>query len=141
MRLVAKPERGEVMRDQVSWSDCPSGVVTEMAGELRRRRQRTQLRPFITAGLVFLLISLIGYGLTNRDTPAPRAALNCRETIQLLAKYHAGSLDVAGANGVREHLSNCPRCRKHYDESFPSEVRNHSSVESRLLVAATHFHR
>jgi hypothetical protein len=129
------------MQDQGSWSDCPSGVVTEMARELRRRRQRTQLRPFMAAGLAFLLISVIGYGLTNRDTPVPRAALNCRDTIQLLAKYHAGSLDAVGASGVREHLSHCPKCRKYYDETFPSEVRNHSSVESRLLVAATHFRR
>ena len=127
------------MQDQGPWDDCPSGVVTEMAGQLRRRKRYAQLRPFLFVGVAALLLSAIGYGLANRNEPGSRGGLTCRETAPLLAKYHDQSLDAAAANGVQEHLSHCPRCRKHYEELYPSEVRNRSSAETGLLAVAAQF--
>ncbi|MBI2477500.1 MAG: hypothetical protein HYV60_02265 [Planctomycetia bacterium] len=54
-----------MMQDQDSWSNCPSGVLTDMAGKLRRRRHQSQLRPFIAAGLALLLVAAVGYGLSE----------------------------------------------------------------------------
>ncbi|MDA1049040.1 MAG: zf-HC2 domain-containing protein [Planctomycetota bacterium] len=129
------------MHDQGSWNDCPSGAVSAMVTQLRRRKRLAQLRPIMAIGIFVLLFSAIGYGLTNRDDPESRAGLNCRETVPLLAKYHDQSLEAAVATDVREHLSHCPSCRKHYEEMYPSEVRNPLSTPIRLAAIASHFYR
>jgi len=129
------------MQDQDPWGDCPFGVVTDMAGQLRRRKRLAQLRPVILIGLAGLLFSAVGYGLTNHDETGSRARLNCRETVPLLAKYHDRSLDAAVASDVREHLSRCPSCRKHYEELYPSEVRKRSSAQTGLVAVAAQFRR
>lgn len=129
------------MPDQSSWDDCPVGVVTDMAGHLRRRKRHVQLRAVISIGLALLLSIAVGHAVTDRDEPAPRVGLNCREAVPLFAKYQNESLDAAMANDVREHLSRCPKCREHYEELYPSEARNRSAVESQLLAVATSFDR
>jgi hypothetical protein len=87
-----------------------------------------------------LLLSAIGYSLTNRDEPGLPGGLTCLKTASLFAKYHDRSLDAATANGVQEHLSHCPKCRKHYEERYPSEVRNRSSAETVLFAVAAQLH-
>ncbi len=129
------------MRDQSSWDDCPAGVVTGMAGQLRRQKRHVQLRAVISISLALLLSLAVGYGLTKRDEPTPRAGLNCREAVPLFAKYHDKSLDAAVANHVREHLSRCPKCREHYEEVYPSEVRSSSVVGYQQLAFAAPFQR
>jgi hypothetical protein len=128
------------MQDRDPWGDCPAGVVSEMAGRLRRRKRQTQLRSLAASGLAMLLVAAIGYGLvtqmTGEDPAEIRAGLNCRETIRLLASYQDQSLEDSVAKEVREHLSRCPSCRKHYEEKYPSEVRNRSSAESRQVALA-----
>ena len=126
------------MKELDTWGDCPSGVVTNLAGRLRRRRQ---VRPVISIGLGVLLLSAVSYGLIIRNGPRTRAPLNCRETVPLLAKYHNRSLDAPVESDVREHLSRCPSCRKKYEEMYPSEARNHALVENRLLAVLIQSHR
>jgi len=127
------------MQDQGSWSDCPSGVVTDMAGALRRRKRWAQLQPILAISFAFALVSVVGYGLATRDRETPRASLTCREAAQLFAKYHDRSLETDVANDVRKHLSHCPKCREHYAKQFPSEVRNSLSSEPRLVAVATNL--
>lgn len=126
------------MQDQGSWSDCPSGVVTEMACVLRRRKRQAQLRPIIAIGFALILVSVVGYGLTTRDRATHHASLTCREAVALFAKYHDRSLDTDLANDVRKHLSHCQKCREHYGKQFPSEVRNPLPSYPRLDAVATH---
>ena len=128
------------MQDQGTWDDCPSGVVAEMAGRLRRRKRQTQMRPFVFLGVTALLLSAIGYGVMSRDT-AGSLNLNCSETAALFAKYHDDTLGAAKKNAVREHLSRCPKCREHYDEQYPSEVRTGSSAPTAPLAMASQFRR
>ena len=73
--------------------------------------------------------------------PGSPARLTCRQTVPLLAEYHDQTLGAAVASDVREHLLHCPMCRKHYEELYPSEVRNGSSVETRLFAVASQFRR
>lgn len=124
------------MQDQGSWDDCPSGVVTEMAGRLRRRRMRVRLRSIALSVSAVLLISVICYATASRDGETPRASLNCRETVRLMANYHDRSLAPDVAKDVLEHLSHCPQCREHYKERYPSEVRNWGLGESRIAAVA-----
>ncbi|MEO8494285.1 MAG: zf-HC2 domain-containing protein [Planctomycetota bacterium] len=129
------------MQHQEPWGDCPFGILTGMAGRLRRRKRQTQVRAVSLIGLGLLLLSLVGYGLATRDVPDSRARLNCRETIPLFAKYHDRSLDGAVESDVREHLSRCPACREHYDQLYPNEAQNRSLAENRLLAVAAQFRR
>ena len=129
------------MQDQGPWGDCPSGVMTEMVARLRRRKRQSQLRPIILSGIALLLLSFVAYGLTSREESGSGRGLTCRETVPLLAKYHDRTLDATVASDVREHLSQCPACRKHYTELYPSEVRNRASTEHRLLAVAAQFRR
>ena len=128
------------MQDQGPWDDCPRGVVAEMAGRLRRRKRYVQMRPFIFIGATALLLSAIGYGLTSRDQPGSLGAFDCLKTASLFAGYHDRSLDDATTKGVEEHLSRCPNCRQHYDELYPSEVRNRLSAETGRLAVAVPIH-
>ncbi len=129
------------MQNSDPWDDCPAGIVTEMATELRRREFRARLLPVLATGLVVLLVGVAGYGLMGRDGSALHSVLTCRETVPLLAKYHDHSLEASQANDVQEHLSRCPMCRKRYARLYPSEVRNHSTPEPELAVLAANFGR
>jgi hypothetical protein len=129
------------MQDQSSWDDCPAGLVTDMAGQLRRRKRHVQLRAVISISLAVLLSLAVGYGLKNRDEPAPRARLNCRDAVPLFAEYHDKKLDAVVASDVREHLSRCPKCREHYEDLYPNEVRNRSSGENRVVAVIAPTHR
>lgn len=129
------------MQDQAPWGDCPSGVMSDMVAQLRRRKRQTQVRAAVSIGLAVLLVATVGYGLAGRDAANPRAKMNCSEAVPLFAKYHDQSLDAAVAEDVREHLSRCPACRKHYADLFPSEAQIRSSTGDTPLALATHFRR
>ncbi|MDQ1610760.1 MAG: putative zinc-finger [Pyrinomonadaceae bacterium] len=36
--------------------------------------------------------------------------MDCEESLPLLSDYHAGELDEAARDGVRDHLGCCPPC-------------------------------
>lgn len=127
------------MRDDNQWEECEAGVVSGMAKRLRSRRRFKQLGSAIAAGSLFVLLLVMGYSVIDRGEPPARARLNCRETVQLLAKYHAQSLDEAMAHDVREHLAGCPMCREHYEDLYPSEVRTDSIARSRLVATIARF--
>ncbi|MBC8352170.1 MAG: zf-HC2 domain-containing protein [Planctomycetes bacterium] len=129
------------MQDQSPWVDCPSGAVTTMADQLRRQRRQAQLRPIIAIGVAVLIFSAIGYGLTNPKQPGSQSGLTCRETVPLLVSYHDESLEANAAKDVRDHLSHCPMCRKHFEEMYPNEVRAPSSASHELLAFASNVRR
>ncbi len=123
------------MQDDKQWDECPAGVVTGMAAELRDRRRRQQLRPVVGVGLVVLLVVTVGYGLTDRSNSSQQTELTCSETVPLLTKFHDQSLDEVVAKDVQNHLSRCPMCREHYEDLYPSEVQNDLQATSRLVAA------
>ena len=126
------------MQDQEPWKECPSGVVTDMAGQLRRRSRQAQLRPFVVVGAAVLLLFAISYGLVNSGDPSAGGVLDCREASSLFAQYHDKTLDAVARMEVEEHLSRCPQCRKHYEQRYPgpNEARSRSSADTRWLAMA-----
>lgn len=42
--------------------------------------------------------------------------MDCEESLPLLSEYHAGALNDAERNGVREHLDGCPPCCDVYQD-------------------------
>ena len=40
--------------------------------------------------------------------------IDCEESLPLLSEYHAGALDEAARDKVREHLGGCPPCCEVY---------------------------
>lgn len=129
------------MQDQDSWSDCPTGVVSDMASQLRLRKRQAQLRPVLTAGVAVLVLLAVSYALIGGGASDAKAGLTCSETAPLLAKYHDQSLEADVANDVREHLSRCPACQKHYEDAYPSEVRNRAPKTDQLVASAWDYRR
>ena len=119
------------MTDHGQWDDCPAGLVTKMAGELRAQQFRVQLRPMI-AGVAIVLILGVTWGIQSQIGRAP-GPLTCAETVPLLADYHNDALDSSATTRVAEHLANCPSCRKHFEDRFPGEAR--VAEDSGKLVA------
>lgn len=119
------------MTDHSPWDDCPAGLVTKMAGELRARQLRARLRPAI-AGVAILLILGVTWGIQSQ-IGAEANPLTCAETAPLLADYHHDALDPSVSTRVAEHLASCPSCRKHFEDQFPGEAR--VSEDSGKLVA------
>jgi Putative zinc-finger len=126
------------MQDKDSWNDCPAGVVSDMAARLQLRKRQSQRRPIIGVGIALMVFIGVGFGLVDWENANLRAGLNCRETIPLLAAYHARSLDADVKKDVDEHLSHCPSCQKKYEELHPNEVRNPLTPPSRLVALASH---
>jgi hypothetical protein len=42
--------------------------------------------------------------------------MDCEESLPLLSEYHAGALDEAARNKVRDHLGCCPPCDGVYQD-------------------------
>jgi hypothetical protein len=120
------------MTDHGQWDDCPAGLVTKMAGELRARQFRAQRRPVI-ASVAILLILGVTWGIQSQIGVGSNP-LTCAETVPLFADYHNDSLDASATARVAEHLANCPSCRKHFEDQFPGEAR--VTEDSGKLVAA-----
>ena len=108
------------MTDHGQWEECPAGLVTTMAGELRSKRLRARLRPVIASVAILLVLGVTwAVQSPNRADAEP---LNCAETVPLLADYHAGTLPRVATTRVAEHLANCDSCRKHFNNQFPGEA-------------------
>ena len=116
-----------------SWNECPPGVLTEMAGQLRGRRQRQMVgRVGAAVGVIALL--LIGYGVSTGRLPGGRIeAISCQEAIELFAQYHASQLLPAVQRRVEKHLNDCPHCQDRYRQLHPSEA--HYSKVPMLALA------
>ncbi len=129
------------MQDDNQWEECPVGLVTGMASKLRSQRRTQQLRPVFGAGLLLVLAIAIGYSFSGAGSSPSRSKLTCAETVPLLADFHDNSLDEAVVQDIQTHLSDCPSCRDHYDELYPSEVRSGAAADSNIVAALIPFAR
>ncbi|MBP86518.1 MAG: hypothetical protein CMJ64_07370 [Planctomycetaceae bacterium] len=109
------------MTEHGPWDECPTGLVTKMAGQLRAKQLRARLRPMMAA--VAILLVLGGTWAVQSKIGDGAEPLTCVETVPMLADYHSGNLEGSVATRVDEHLANCPSCRKHFEDQFPGEAR------------------
>jgi len=109
------------MAERESWEECPSGVLTGMAEELRRRQSRRHLLPAV--GGLLLLVAIGGILATRFHSPSGAPELTCSEVIPLLAQYHDDMLSATMMQRVEQHLSDCPNCKDRYSKAFPADAR------------------
>jgi putative zinc finger protein len=94
------------------WDACPPGEFSRLAARLRGRRRR---RKVLQATVAISLAVLVGSVLYQMRPRGPRefhyAGISCSRVVALAQDYAAGRLSNAQREQVREHVSQCPRCK------------------------------
>ena len=100
------------------WIDCPEGMITDLAGRLRRRRHRRLVVK--AAGSTSAAVVLLGAGaiaLTpSPQVPQSQVRLHCSEVVRLAPQFKAQLLSDEIRLQVVDHLNDCRACRSRYEQ-------------------------
>lgn len=118
---------------QDSWDACPSGELSHMVDARKaQRRRRVMDRAAVVAASAMVCIAIGGFalGVFSPDPSAPAGGANyggiaCADVVDCLPAYLADQrqdpanthLDAATVASITEHLSHCPACRQHYEQT------------------------
>ncbi|MFN3151131.1 zf-HC2 domain-containing protein [Bremerella sp.] len=99
------------------WSECPPGELAELQRSLQdqERRIRGRRRILVAAGGMSIAVAGVGIGAFLSRDQTTASMLSCQETVDLLPRYVAGTLNSPPTqNAVEVHLEHCEKCRKHF---------------------------
>lgn len=130
------------------WSDCPPGLLHNLAHQLvRQRRRQTLARVGAATTLALLAGVALGAWWYNAssgtgETPPPAVQvvqrIRCSEMPALLVQYVGHTLPAELEQPVAYHLNHCPACQ-HKLELLQQEQRvSHRPSRAPLLIAAQH---
>ena len=118
---------------QDSWDACPSGELARMV-EARnaQRRRRVMDRAAVVAACLMVCVAMGGFalGIFSPDHSAPGGGASyggiaCADVADCLPAYIAAErqdvanthLDEGTIASITEHLTHCPACRRHYEQT------------------------
>lgn len=112
---MARPRRGK-------WVPCPEGELNDLGDRLRARRRRRHFlqatggtaAALVAGGLVFAWLRQP----SHQGQPAPGqfdyAGIRCSRVKEHVDGYANKTLGEPLREQIRQHLSQCPSCREHY---------------------------
>ena len=106
------------------WESCPVGTLATFSQQQRKTtKRRKAARIAGVASTVMASCLLIGAvvmwpGASDPDNQRnqPERALGCREVISRMDSYLAGKLAPLEMPFVKTHLTECNKCKLHYEE-------------------------
>jgi hypothetical protein len=98
------------------WEPCPAGYIARLSDQLKRRNQR---RIFLRTAAAVAAVAATGGGLSlwmrSGSSRQPSfAGLTCAQVIALADDYAHGRLSDEAREKVRQHISQCPGCGRHF---------------------------
>ena len=116
MSMGVEPSMGDS-----SWGTCPSGTLARFASARRNRllRQRVMQGATVLVVCALLIAPVVWFIPPTGEPPAmPRyGGLSCREVVDRMDDFFAATLERPFRQRVLQHLHDCPRCQRHYDEA------------------------
>lgn len=108
---------------QSNWQRCSRGQLSQLVKRKRDQQQLLNRRRFLagTTAAGFLAVTgITSYSLLlnelNELKPATEIAYTCAEVKEFVDPYFEGSLSDEVVGKIDQHLANCQKCQRIYDE-------------------------